>query len=69
MESIGAIHCGAWPEVRVRVTVPIGAAWAPRVDGENSRPKTVIRFFGAPYIEVLRGFILRIWFRRRKFYS
>src|SRR5262249_1989800 len=35
MESIGAIHCGARPEVRVRVTVPIGAAWAPRVDGEN----------------------------------
>jgi hypothetical protein len=55
MESIAAFHSSARPEVRVRVTVPIGAAWALGAGGENSRPKTVIRFLGAPYIEVLRG--------------
>jgi hypothetical protein len=55
MKSIRVIHCGARPEVRVRVTVPIGASLAPGAVGENSRPKTVICFLGAPYIEVLRG--------------
>jgi hypothetical protein len=55
MEGIGAIHSSARPEVGVRVTIRIGAAWAPGVGGENSRQKTIIRFLGAPYIEVLRS--------------
>ncbi|HEV2666782.1 MAG TPA: hypothetical protein VG324_17820 [Blastocatellia bacterium] len=55
MKSIRAIHSGARPEVGVRVTVPIGAAWTIGAGGVNSRPKTIIRFLGAPLIEVLRG--------------
>jgi hypothetical protein len=48
MESIGAIHCSARPEVRVRVTVPIGAAWAPGAGAKTLARRPLSAFLARP---------------------